>query len=425
MREVKDPLSLLTPDSLDLGAKVLFARYYLEGINCDFAKELYRKHLLAWNGFQEIDPPKASFEDYLSSFVDIIEAIRNGSFDFKRSPIPIDANRRVRNGRHRLAAAIACGSPVMVKENADAVGQESSDWVFFQYVGLDEKSGDAMASEYARLKKNTYVANVFAEHQPEQILEVLREYGRPVYWKKIELERGAGFNLMREFYLDEVWLSDWKAGFPGAREKARLCLEKTPQLTSYLFECESLERVLECKKKLRGLFGGNQHSLHINDTHEETMRLVRVLFNQNSLHFLGWSNFQKFPGFNKMLREYRAFLADKNVEDFCIDGSAVLAAYGLRECRDLDYLDRNDVPGPSDLINNHNEEMRYHITHKDDLIYNPNNHFWHSGVKFVALHALTGMKSNRGEKKDRKDVSMMLRLRANWVNRLRKRIAKL
>ena len=121
-------------------------------------------------------------------------------------------------------------------------------------------------------------------------------------------------------------------------------------------------------------------------------------------------HFYKYPVFQSLLGDYRIFTKDRDKEDYCIDGSAVMAAYGLRDCRDLDFLDRAGAQclGP---INNHNEEIKYHAISKDDILYNPSNHFWHSGVKFVALHTLNEMKMKRNEQpKDVNDLELIRRI---------------
>lgn len=75
-----------------------------------------------------------------------------------------------------------------------------------------------------------------------------------------------------------------------------------------------------------------------------------------------------------------------------------------------------ELGGPSNLINNHNDELKYHVTGRDDIIFNPKNHFWHSGVKFATLHTVQGMKAQRGEEKDQKDIAMILRMMPKKTN---------
>ncbi len=409
-----DPRTLLTPNCFDVGAKTLYARHFLDGIESDWGQKLYSHHLKVWNGLLELSPPKKGLAAYLKEYQKIIEAMRDGSFDFDRSPIPVNKEGKIINGRHRLAAAIACDRSVAVRECPDEEGQELCDFSYLQSLGLEERYADAMAAEYALLKDNVYVAVVFAKHKTDQMLQELATFGRPLYWKSVELFGEGPRNLMRELYLGEHWLGNWEDGFAGASEKADLALRWNRRIGVYLFEGESLEKVTEGKLRLRQKFKRGQHALHINDSQEETDRLCKTLLNQNSLHFLNRSTLRGYANFHILFEQYQHFLQGKQSDGFAIDTSAVLAAYGLRDCRDLDFISREEIAGPSEQVNNHNEELSYHTHNRDDLLYNPENHFWHCGTKFIALHQVQAMKAKRGEAKDMTDCAMIKRLDRSW-----------
>ncbi len=420
LQQIDHPLTLFTPNTFDVCAKTIYGRFFLNDLDSSFGKRIYAHHLQVWNGLREYKPHRIGLTAFTENFQSIVRAIRDGTFDFERSPIPINAAGKLINGRHRLAAALLCNQPVITRECPDSEGKEICDFshlcdrTYHYSKGLHGDYADAMATEYVALRKNTFIATVFCDHRPDQIIETMRYFGQPVYWKSVNLTGDARFNLMRELYLDEAWLKDWQGRFSGARLKAEAALQPEQSIGVYLFECESLRRVLECKKLLRIQFDAGQHALHINDTHEETKRLAGVLFNRNSIDFLNRSRLRGYPGFQSMLEEYRQFLRGKDSNDFCVDGSAVLAAYGLRECRDLDFISRTDGPGPSSLVNNHNEELHHHVVSRDDLLYNPENFFWHSGVKFVALHQMEAMKARRNEPKDRRDIRLIRRMGSKW-----------
>jgi hypothetical protein len=112
------------------------------------------------------------------------------------------------------------------------------------------------------------------------------------------------------------------------------------------------------------------------------------------------------------MNEYNAEINNKklNIDDYCIGGSAPLAAYGLRECKDLDYLHFNEnlIYGTRNLIHSHNEYGvgRYHLD-REDIIYNPENYFYHRGMKFAALDTVRRLKSKRNESKDVVDVELI------------------
>src|SRR5207244_3796243 len=98
------------------------------------------------------------------------------------------------------------------------------------------------------------------------------------------------------------------------------------------FETDDLENVRRAKTAIRDLYKVENHSTHINDTHTETLRLARIFFNDNSIHFLNVGRPRYFPRFHKHFELYRQMLINDGHEGehFCVDGSAVMALYGLR-----------------------------------------------------------------------------------------------
>ena len=93
--------------------------------------------------------------------------------------------------------------------------------------------------------------------------------------------------------------------------------------------------------------------------------------------------------------------------DFCVDASAVLSAYGLRDCGDLDFLHLNNLGYLAPSISCHNKEIRFYTVPKNDVIYDPRLHFYCHGVKFASLGIIREMKKNRDEHKDRIDVKLI------------------
>jgi hypothetical protein len=151
--------------------------------------------------------------------------------------------------------------------------------------------------------------------------------------------------------------------------------------------------------------------VHINDTHEETLRLSRCLLNKNSIHFLNFSEVKPYQKFLHQLNYYENFIISNNLnfEDYCISASSVLSLYGLREGNDLDYLHSNlvQIEGHSD-IHSHNEygQNRY-LQEIKDIIFNPNNHFYYGNLKVASLNVIKLLKEKRGEEKDKIDVELI------------------
>jgi hypothetical protein len=216
---------------------------------------------------------------------------------------------------------------------------------------------------------------------------------------------------MRQMYSNEPWLGDWKTHFSGARSKARECFRRPGPVRLIVFEAPTLEAVKEVKARIRALFGIGNHSVHINDTHEQAMLIAQLLLNRNSVHFLNHADPHYFERFETHFASYRRWLSEQRLdpEHFCIDGSGVLAAYGLRDARDVDLLHfgHDNIETGHPKIGSHNSEMQHHVVTRDDILFNPENHFYYRGIKFASLDLIRRMKTKRGEEKDRKDVMLM------------------
>ena len=173
-----------------------------------------------------------------------------------------------------------------------------------------------------------------------------------------------------------------------------------------------MEQLRQCKEGIRDLYKVQNHSVHINDSYEETVRLSQIFFNNNSIHFLNHAQLNHYENFYRLLDEYEKLLDAHNVikDCFCVDGSASMAVYGIRAARDIDYFHYgyDDVKYRNEAeIGSHNGEIKHHTKSMDDIIFNPENHFYYEGMKFVSLDVLAAMKVKRGEKKDIQDVGMM------------------
>lgn len=412
-----NPQVLVNPLRFDLMAKLLYARYRKLAIESDFARRLYDEHLRAFNSHKERDGSgKEGLQAFLDSFHHTLDSIETRGFDPETSFVPVGHDNVLIEGAHRVAAALLFDQPVSTL--VFDWEPKAYDYCFFQKRGLAGKWLDAMAFEYCRLKPNIYLATVFpsAVGKDEEIHAVLGQHGRICCVKRVPLNFGGAVNLMRQMYSREKWLGDWRDGFAGARSKAAGCFRYPGPLRLFVFESPSLEEVKEVKAGIRDLFGIGNHSVHINDTHDQALLLGQLLLNDNSVHFLNHARPRYLERFCRHLEEYRRWLAGQPVETdhFCIDGSAVLAAYGLRDARDLDFLHfgHDGITPDHPKIGSHNSEVHHHVTTRDDIIFNPENHFFYQGVKFASLEIIRRMKLKRGEEKDRQDVALIESLSA-------------
>ncbi len=413
---------LLTPYRFDIVAKYLYAMHREKNISSRFALLLYAEHLKVWNGLHELDPVKHGIEAYLDSFHAILDSIKRDGFDFQRSVVPLGRGLSPINGGHRVAASLLYGRNVNCRVMDEGLQTHNYNYLYFRnreaHVpgGLAPAWSNAIALEYCRLKRETYAVLVFpsAVGRHQEILGILLSHGHVVYEKEFFLGKPARLNLIRTVYAGEPWLGTEATAYNGANAKASLCFDGDGPLRLFVFETHDPENAVRIKHQIRELFGIDKSSVHINDNHEETLRIAEALLNPNSVHFL--ENALPEPGarlldylarLDEWLTEYRL-----SREDLCIGGSAVLAAYGLREGKDLDFLHHFELPEgglPQDL-GSHNEYSGLYGISCDELIYDPANHFYFSGFKFASLAVVARMKKARGERKDAVDLSLMRKM---------------
>ena len=408
--------NLISHTRFDVIIKFLFAKSILKGYKTSFYRDMYKEHLRVWNNFKEYNnTTKNTYEAFEQCFLNLIKDIGKSGFNKKISTIPVVDKKYILNGSHRLAAALGHNKDVWCHDGVNVIdGQLDCDYRFFKQLHLNEEYMDQTAIEYCKLKPNTYVVCLFpvVNNKLSEVYDILRSNGDVFYSKQITLNTTGAFNLMRELYLGEKWAGDWRNNYAGFREKADLCFSDYSPVNVVLINLDSADIAKKIKQKTRSLFNKGNHSVHINDTHEQSVRISKTIFNNNSIHYINNTNPVNYKTFNTCMNEFYKEITIRglNVDDYCVVGSAPLAAYGLRECKDLDYLhfDQKLIKGTQDLIHSHNEYGvgRYHLD-REDIIYNPENYFYHRGIKFASLNVIRKLKEQRNEPKDIIDVKLI------------------
>ena len=221
----------------------------------------------------------------------------------------------------------------------------------------------------------------------------------------------GAFNFVRVLYEGEEWLGGPHNNFQGVMPKVKGCYAASGPTTVFLVETQSPSILPALKDEIRALFNVGKHSVHINATHSETVRISQSTLNDNSIHFLNNSQNAYFPLFDQLFSAYKNTILNYSLrsDDFCVSGSSTLTAYGLRQGEDLDYLhtfpEHKFVGHPS--ISSHNSELHNYCHSRDDIVYNPANHFYYRGLKFASLNVIKNLKQKRGESKDEKDINLI------------------
>lgn len=406
---VKEPHELLTWNRLDIAFKLIYLEYRY---TCEFfAKGIYDEHIHALTLGQYIEPgslEKNSKKKFISGFDRVYENILTNGFDINQSIIPQAGDGSIANGAHRLASAIYAKKPVAGVNIGST--PHVYDYQFFYSRNVSLSSIELAASKFIEAAKNVYVALIWpsAIGRDQDVAELIPNV---VYKKNIKLNSNGAKNLLIKVYHTETWLGDSKNRFQGVDGKLVECFKNFNPIRVIAFQADSLDQVLLIKQRIRNLFNIGKHSIHITDTKEEAIRVSRLMFNENSVHFLNHANPYKYESSNCELSKFQDFIYENQMDNknTLIDGGLLLSLYGLRESLDIDYLSLTSIQISNDQsgINRHDEDLKYHQEEKASLIHNPLFHFYYDNVKLISFSQLYRMKKARGEKKDINDIKMM------------------
>jgi hypothetical protein len=407
------------PRRFDLFAKYIYIFYKDKKIKSEWGNTIYREHIKAFNNFfEDDDSGKAGSEMYINAFDKLILPYEKNANFKPFYLIPLDENNCPLDASHRLAlSAYYKHSVSFIKmKKLEPHNSYVFDYKFFINKGLEPKYSDFIALEYSKNNPNTYLLCVFPKVETSPLFDnIICEHADIYYQKNVYLTKTGQLNLMRYLYKDEDWLGDFDNEFAGAQYKIDMCFNSSSKaLKVYLIVAESLDKVIQLKSELRNLFDSGKHSLHINDFHEQTVRLARTLFNSKSIDYINNVPPKHLNNFSSYLILFSKWIEKNslNIDNFCVSGSAVLSAFGMRDCYDLDFLavDRQIDKHFSDTskVSCHNEHFLSYIDKPiDDIVFNPENHFYVDNIKFLSLDLLKIFKLARGESKDDKDVELI------------------
>ena len=421
----KKALDLLTYTRFDLAFKLFYLD--IKDKNKKLAEEVYLEHIRAFSLGKFSEPgneEKKGKEKFIEEFDKTFESIKKEGFNKNKTLIPLSKNGSIANGAHRVASAI------FLNKNVDCAQIETNDHIydykFFYERGVSLEILDMVATKFIEFADNIYIAflwpiGVKKEEKVEKIIPNL------VYKKSIQLTSRGAHNLLTQIYYGEDWLGDRENNFKGVNAKLVECFRTFDEFNVYAFQAKNLNEVLKVKENIRKLFNIGKHSVHITDTKEEAIRIARLIFNDNSLHFLNYAKPNKFISTHIKINSFKEFLKKNNIDnqDVLIDGSMLLSCYGLREAKDVDFFCNDDfkIKAKWKDINIHDDELKYYKKEKKDIIYDARNYFYFEDLKFVSFDLLYTMKKNRNEEKDKNDCKMMESLLEN--NKFKKFINKL
>lgn len=423
--EKVDARDLLTYKRFDLAFKLV----YLEMLdkNVSFTKGAYREHIRAFSlgSFKEPgQEEKNSIEKYYKSFLDTFFDIKSNGFNASRSLVPVSYNGTIVNGAHRVASAIFLNQEVQCVRLK--LNDPVYDYKFFYSRNVDKELLDLAATKFVEYASNVFIAIVWptavgCDTELESIIQNI------FYRKNVKLSLNGAHNLISQVYYGEPWLGTTTNNFSGANGKLVECFKTSNPVRIIGFQAVSLDAVREIKQRVRKLFDAGKSSIHITDTKEEAIRIARLMFNDNCIHFLNYAQPNKYRSSHIKINEFKTFLERNKISKTAVvlDGGIVLSLYGLREASDVDYLacDTALMHISAEEFDCHDEELRYHNEEKGEMIYNPKFYFYFNDIKFISFNQIYRMKRCRAGQKDTIDYQLMESIIDN--NEIKKVILKI
>ena len=395
---------LLTWNRLDIAVKTL----YLEMLNhdVDFATKLYKDHIRAFSLGKYSEPgdnKKNNLNHYYEAFENIFNSIKNNGFDCSKTIIPLSKNSTLGNGSHRVASSIVSNKKVMcVKLSCD---DQIYNYKFFLDRKMSTQDVDLVVNDFIERANNVFIALVWpsAKGGDEKLMKMIPNI---IYRKDVRLNYNGAHNLLSQVYYNEPWVGGVENNFNGVRGKLVECFISFLPVKAIAFQANSLEQVLKIKHNIRSVYNIGKHSIHITDTKEEAIRLGRLLFNDNSLHFLNFAKPNLRPRVHKNIAKFKLLLKEQKIDpkNVLIKSDIVLSLYNKGNMEEVDYFTLSD------------ENVENPKSHKNETILNPNFHFYYNDLKFVSYKTLFNWKKNE---KDISALSIMRPLiKTNRLNQI-------
>ncbi|WP_226620260.1 hypothetical protein [Cytobacillus firmus] len=382
-----DPWRLIDHRRFDIVAKYIYAWFREKDLKSNWGKEIYDNHLWVFNQYDEDDGSgKKGIDAFINSFDVTLKSFKENGFNDGISLIPISKNNTPLDGAHRLTAALLYNQKVKVARLEQ--GDVNYNYEFFKNRGLLPKWCDAIAYEYCKLKRSTYIVTVFPNslYGREGVKELLKKYGNIFYEKEVILNKKGISNLLSQHCIGKELVGHHQEEYMESNI-----------LHVFIFENKNDIGYRRLMKEIQSDVG-----ISVTDSKEETIRHAQVFLNQNTIHFLNYACPIRNQLFKTAFEQYKDILNEQNESDnFCLVSDSVKNIYGVRSSDELAYIYREtqNFDIKDNLLEN-GFHKSLNLTYKksiDDIIFNPENHFYYQGMKVASL------KIKKQIKKDRKN----------------------
>lgn len=418
-----NPLQLLHTNRYDIIFKYIYIKYAsIYKFFGNWTNKLYKQHIQLLNGGYEMltsvqNKQKNSVKDFFIDFQNIINIFAKNQYIER--PLPLYDTNNILNGSHRTACHIFYNKKLLYKVIPNSKPFKCHSEYFKNRElnkkklplpgkdiinSVDKKYMDFSILEYILLKKDVRIlcmySNNYNNYQQKILQYIFYTKTNIVYSKTITMTDIGLYNFIKEAYLTETFVNiTSKTNATKSNYN-----NNNYTITVYVLENNLTEYSKsggKHKTELRKLFN-NHNAVHISDNNDDTIRMAKIIFNENTLKFYNTIKHDYDNNTINLFNNYTNMI--KNNDNYCIVSSYILNLYKLRNAKDIDYI-HNDTELS---IRSHNHLKKHHNDTILNLIYNPDNYFYFHGYKCMNLDLVKTFKLNRNEiPKDIDDILLI------------------
>jgi len=269
----------------------------------------------------------------------------------------------------------------------------------------------------------------------KKIINFLSNHGSVRQLDTIAVDKPMIGNLLQEIHLDKQW---WEKHLNREVNHRYSANTRNQKMIVFEFGLEDSIHPKQIKKLVRQTFGITKEMFHLsdpdcakhlgepcecaidnNELEKEITKHKQLLLNKNTLHWLRWAKPKSYVNFDRFLNEFEEQRPELK-RTVVLNNGAALAAYGIRDVHDLDFLAKTDKGKItkdivchnnifSDIIK-HTPQLKYNIK---DLVDDSEKYFYYRGWKIMALDLVREIKLHRLDKsknrryKDVKDTLLI------------------
>jgi hypothetical protein len=418
--DVVSPVDLLSPERFDLLADMIYAKYHRLKVAKNWRNRVYLDCKKITKSEESVRSSGNTIVKDQSEFDNLLDHMKDMDGPKSGIYVPISDERIVINHAHQLAAAHIFHQPIHAIQFQ--YHPNEFDYGYFQENGLSQDILDGMALTYSNLCSHMFVIVVFpiARGKDDEIEHLMSEYGYVAFQKEVSFTKLGKYNLIQLLYASMHWIDpDGDITYGVCHHVEHRFWQDNP-VKFYFLIFDDPSKILEAKERLRASFDLKNFSLHINDTHDETISIAEQILTPNSVYFMNHAQPWLCKRTLRLLKEFKEEIRRQGLErdHFCLVGDSVLAVFGLRNVKHIDFLYMGDSSALDfdSRFRVINEEVPLEQDSIGDLIFDPNNHFYFMGLKFISPSRFSEIKNRENSLKNFIDQGLIHLLEAESPN---------